>query len=192
TLNAHLSSPHTKFSCVRFGNVLNSRGSVIPLFVEQILKKQPITITHPDMDRFFISIQQAVNLVLEAARRSEGKEIFILKMQACKIKDLAEAIKEHYVETGVITAKDCPITTVGIRPGEKMSELLMTEEEAVVVEETDDMLIIRPRLEVPHLPVDLLVTNPETHNKNGIVNSRYAPHLTKAQIKSILKDTHII
>lgn len=189
-LNAQISSPHTKFASVRFGNVLNSRGSVIPLFINYIENKKPIPLTHPDMDRFFMPLEHAINLVLEAGKRAEGREIFILKMDACTIKDLAETVRNHFITKGTITTSECPIVTIGLRPGEKMSESLMTEEEAQIAEETDSMFIIRPLMELPHMPVptmtNLKKTNPSTYN------SRTARHLTQDEIKKILTRHNIL
>jgi UDP-N-acetylglucosamine 4,6-dehydratase/5-epimerase len=135
---------------VRFGNVLGSRGSVIPSWLEQIAKGQPITLTHPDMTRFFLSIPQAVSLVFKAMRRMVGGEIFILKMPVLRMGDLAEAILERFApQYGVDPAAVEP-KVIGMRPGEKMYELLMSEDEASIALEVDDMFIIPPHIEIPH------------------------------------------
>ena len=140
----------TKFACVRFGNVLGSRGSVIPAWMDQIAKGQPMTLTHPDMTRFFLSIPQAVNLVFKAMRRMVGGEIFILKMPVLRMGDLAESVIDRFAP---IYGRD-PVTVerklVGIRPGEKMYELLMSEDEAAIALEVDEMFIIPPHIEIPH------------------------------------------
>jgi UDP-N-acetylglucosamine 4,6-dehydratase/5-epimerase len=112
----------TRFSCVRFGNVLNSAGSVIPIFRKQIKNGRPVTITSDEMVRFFMSMQQAVSLVLRTAHFMKGKEIFILKMKKLRIKDLAEVMIEKM-------KSNTKIITMGIRKGEKIDEALVTEEE---------------------------------------------------------------
>ncbi|MBU1976225.1 MAG: polysaccharide biosynthesis protein, partial [Nanoarchaeota archaeon] len=142
-LNANISgNKDTIFSCVRFGNVLNSNGSVIPLFKNQIENGGPVTLTHGDMRRFFISIPQAIDLVLRAAHKAKGREIFVLKMQGCKVKDLAEVIINEYAPTIGKKPEDIKIETVGLRAGEKIDELLISEEELEITSEDEDLFVI--------------------------------------------------
>lgn len=132
----------TEFSAVRFGNVLESKGSVIPLFREQIKRGGPVTVTHPEVTRFFMTITEAVQLVIQAGSIAKGGEIFILDMgEPVKIDTLArEMIKLSGYEPG----DDIEIQYIGLRPGEKLYEELLLAEEGLQVTEHEKIFKARP------------------------------------------------
>ncbi len=132
----------TEYVAVRFGNVLGSNGSVVPLFKKQIAERSPITLTHKEITRFFMTIPEAVSLILEAASYAKGGEIFILDMgQPVKIYDLAvKLIKLSGLEVG----RDIPILITGLRPGEKLYEELLMNEEGLCATVNEKIFVAQP------------------------------------------------
>jgi len=140
----------TIFFSVRFGNVLASRGSVVDLFLKQISKGQTIETTDPSMTRFVMRTSDAVDLVFKSLELAHGGEIFILKMPALRLKDLAEVLLEEAAPCYGYKPQDIPVSEIGMRPGEKLHEELMTESEAAQALETEDMFIVPPQIELRH------------------------------------------
>ncbi len=140
--NDYKGSVRTAFSCVRFGNVLNSRGSVVPLFAKQIKENNCITVTDDTMTRFVMSHKQAVALILKAAHIAKGGEIFVLKMPSCRLVDLAKVVIQEIAPLYGTDPKDVSIRRIGKRAGEKMCEELMTDDEAEYATEIDDLYVI--------------------------------------------------
>jgi len=134
----------TVLSCVRFGNVLGSRGSVVQLFEKQIQSGGPVTVTDPGMIRFVMSMDKAIELVLKAAQMAKGEEIFVFKMPALRVGSLAEIMIEKLAPKYGFDQKDIKIEIIGKRKGEKLYEELMTEDEAMNACETEDLFVILP------------------------------------------------
>lgn len=130
--NAYSGQQDTRFSCVRYGNVMGSRGSVVPIFMEQRAGGR-LTITDPRMTRFWITLSEGVRFVIGCIEQMHGGEIFVPKIPSMRLLEMAQAI-----------APDCQIDCVGIRPGEKLHEVLLSEDEARNATETKDMFVIQP------------------------------------------------
>jgi FlaA1/EpsC-like NDP-sugar epimerase len=135
----------TVFCCVRYGNVMGSRGSVIPLFRQQIEDDAPLTITVPGMTRYLLTLDQSVDLVLRALADARGGEIFVRKAPACTVGLLADVMRRKYSPRGTRH----PLREIGIRPGEKLHEILVNEYEMQRVTEEKDYFAIHPDYRVP-------------------------------------------
>lgn len=146
---ANLDSPGTRFVAARYGNVMASRGSVIPLFLDQIANGGPVTITTPEMTRFLMTLDQAVDAVFAAMRHAAPGEIFVPSVPAARVTDLAAALIDGRPVETVIT---------GIRPGEKIHEILVSDEEGRRTIRRGDYLAICPML--PELTADPIVAEP--------------------------------
>lgn len=144
-ISANIFSPKTRFICVRYGNVLASRGSVIPLFHDQILKGGPVTITLPEMTRFLLSINQAVDTIFAAVKYAIAGETYIPIVPSATVMNVAKAL---------IGERDIEIKIVGVRPGEKIHEILVSEEERQHAIRRGDYYAIVPML--PELQRDQL------------------------------------
>ncbi|MCS7458833.1 polysaccharide biosynthesis protein [Paenibacillus doosanensis] len=143
---ANLSSADTKFVCVRGGNVLGTNGSVIHVFRKQIVEKNQIGITDKAMTRFFLTLQEAIAMLLHAAEKGLGGETFVMKMPSCRIVDLAAVLSE------ALGKKDVDMVELGVRPGEKIEEILYSEYESHnTVLYDDEYMVILPPLDIPGL-----------------------------------------
>jgi UDP-N-acetylglucosamine 4,6-dehydratase/5-epimerase len=145
-VQANLLDSNTKFVCIRGGNVLGTNGSVIHLFMKQIKEKNQVGLTSKAMTRFFLTLHEAISLVFKVCVDSLGGEIFVMMMPACKIIDLAQALAEE------LGHKHITITELGVRPGEKIHEILLSDfesESAVIYDQ--QYLVIMPTLDIPGL-----------------------------------------
>jgi UDP-N-acetylglucosamine 4,6-dehydratase len=130
--NAYAGSKKTRFACVRYGNVVGSRGSVVPVFLKQ-RESGKVTVTDERMTRFWISLEQGVRFVIRAAENMHGGEVFVPKIPSMTVTDLAKAI-----------APRAEISYIGIRPGEKLHEVLISEDESRQTVELEDMYVVQP------------------------------------------------
>jgi FlaA1/EpsC-like NDP-sugar epimerase len=145
-INGNIRAPRTRFICARYGNVLASRGSVVPLFLDQIAAGGPVTITTADMTRFLLTLDDAVDTIFAAVRSAEPGETYIPKCPSAKMTDLAAFL---------IGDRDIETVITGIRPGEKVHEILLNEEEATrTVAGHEGYFAMRPMLPELACPVE--------------------------------------
>lgn len=175
---ANLLSSTTKFVCVRGGNVLGTNGSVVHVFNSQIRQKGQISITDQNMTRFFLTLKDAISLLFKASIESIGGEIFVMMMPTCRIVDLAEVLIEASGKSNVA------LVETGIRPGEKIHEILMSDfESQTTVVYDDEYLVILPTLDIPNLK----------ERYQGLPKVSFANFssehqlMTKAEIRDILR-----
>lgn len=183
---------------VRFGNVLASSGSVIPIFCNQIKRRVPLTLTDKRMVRYFMTIPQAVNLIFKATEIAQGGEVFILKMPSLKIIDLAQVLIENYAPVYGIKPESVKIEEVGMRPGEKIKEKLITPAESEFTLEMKDMYVIPAIVENPEFRINDIKTKINYYyikmgakpiNKSQIQRNKI---LNKEQIKKLLKEAQVL
>lgn len=179
------------FSSVRFGNVMGSRGSVIPLFIQQIKSGGPVTITDNGMTRFMMSMSQALKLVFRSVEMAMGGEVFIFKMSTVNITNLAEVLIEDLAPQYGHKVEDIDIEIIGTIPGEKMYEELMTEDEATRSMEREDMFIIPPLIVDGISKYDGFAYDAMPIRSMDYVSKDVVP-LNKNEIRAILKNDGIL
>ncbi len=180
----------TIFASTRFGNVLDSRGSVVPIFRDQILQGKDITLTSPEMTRFIMSISEAANLVIESAAEAKGGEVFITKMPVIRIQDLAKVMVDMLAEKHSLTSQSS-IVEIGVKPGEKLYEELMSDEETARALETDQYFVV--------LPAFRDMYEVDYHYKDEVPNADLRPYksseepmLSQEQLKEYLQKFEIV
>jgi UDP-glucose 4-epimerase len=136
-ITANIGQSRTRFLCVRYGNVISSRGSVVPLFLDQIDRGGPITVTEERMTRFLLTLDAAVDTIFAAARTGLAGETYIPKLPSAYVMDIARALMGQ---------RKIPIEVIGVRPGEKLDEVMVSEEEITRTIERDGYYVIRPLL----------------------------------------------
>jgi len=180
-IHANNSGHQTKGICIRGGNVLGTNGSVVPYWIEQIKRYNKITITDPNMTRYFITLKDAIKLLFTASEKSIGGETFVMQMPACKLSDLAEVLIEHYGN------ESTQIEEVGRRLGEKIDELLISRHEALnTYEYGDNYYLILPPFEVGDL-----FSYYSDMNLKKVTFSEYSSRsflMDKIELKNLLDD----
>ncbi len=172
--NAYAGGKKTRFSCVRYGNVVGSRGSVVPLFIRQ-REQGVVTVTDERMTRFWISLEQGVRFVIRCLSEMHGGEVFVPKIPSMTVSDLAKAM-----------APEAKINYIGIRPGEKLHEVLISEDEARTVIELDDMYVVQPA-EAYWFGRDWESKGKPIDDEFRYVSNKNDDWLTVDQIKDIIK-----
>ncbi|GEA29284.1 SDR family NAD(P)-dependent oxidoreductase [Clostridium diolis] len=179
----------TRFMAVRFGNVMGSRGSVIPLFKKQIQENRKITVTDHEMTRFMMTLSQAVNLIMEAPKISIGGEVFILKMPVIRLCDLAQVIIEETCLKFNIKKEEVELKTIGLRAGERRFEELMTKDESCCAFDLGNMYSV-----IPSINSEFLLEFYEKYNhvRVGSYNSNDEVFLSKEEVRILLKEEGLV
>ena len=182
----------TIFSSTRFGNVLGSRGSVIPIFREQILKGGPVTLTDSTMTRFIMSIQDAVQMVIDSALLACGGEVFVTKMDTIIIKDLAEVMIQELSDVHGFKPDDIKIQVIGTKPGEKMYEELLNTEETRRAWELERYFSILPAFRSIYRNVNYDYKEIISKEVNNPYHSDNQSPLPKGDLAAFLKEHNLL
>jgi UDP-glucose 4-epimerase len=178
-IEANRSCTDTKLVCVRYGNVVASRGSIVPLFIDQIAHGKEITVTLPEMTRFLLTLDRAVDTVFSAVRTGNRGDTYVPKVKAANITDLARAMMGD---------KDLPIVYTGIRPGEKVHEIMVSEEECFRTVERDGYYVILPVLPELREPTEFVpVLTAEYSSQNDNLSVDQLRELLNAATSDIAK-----
>ncbi|MCY6370406.1 SDR family NAD(P)-dependent oxidoreductase [Clostridium ganghwense] len=179
----------TKFVAVRFGNVMGSRGSVIPLFKKQIQESGKITVTDPEMTRFMMTLSQAVKLIMTSPQKAVGGEIFILKMPVIKLQHIAEIVVEETCSKLNINREEVEIQNIGLRAGERRFEELMTVQESELAFDLNNMYAVIPST---YAEIISKFYKEEKRVEVGSYNSHDIEPLTKEEVRKLLKEEGLV
>ena len=180
------------FASTRFGNVLGSRGSVIPVFREQIRRGGPVTLTHPDMTRFIMSIRQAVSLVIDSAVLACGGEVFVTKMPVIRIKDLAEIMIKELAPLYGYSPGKVGIEIIGPKPGEKMYEELMSIEETRRAIELDQYFAVLPAFTNLYHNIEYKYPEVVSNEVSNPYNSSNEKPITRENLSDFLRNNNLL
>ncbi len=182
----------TRFISTRFGNVLGSRGSVIPIFKDQIKKGGPITLTDKQMTRFIMSIDEAVRLVIDSAVFAQGGEVFVTKMPVIKISDLAEVMIQELAPKYGHKPEDIEVKIIGAKAGEKLYEELMTDEETPRTTELEQYFAVRPAYKPMNRQIEYEYEGVISDNVQNAYNSANEKTLTQEELKAFLYEHKLL
>lgn len=190
--NSNLRGNGPIFSSTRFGNVLGSRGSVIPIFREQIKRGGPVTLTDPEMTRFIMSIGDAVRLVIDSAAYACGGEVFITKMRAIRIKDLARVMIAQLAPLHGHRPEQIELKEIGVKPGEKMYEELLNQEETRRTLELADYYVVLPAFKNLYRNIDYSYNDIVSNSVSKPYLSNGEPLLAENDIAAFLEEAALI
>lgn len=190
--NSNLKGTGPIFSSTRFGNVLGSRGSVIPIFREQIKKGGPVTLTDSEMTRFIMSISDAVRLVIDSASLACGGEVFITKMKAIKIESLARVMIQKLAPIFGDRAEDIELKVIGVKPGEKMYEELLNQEETRRTLELTDYFVVLPAFKNLYRNIEYTYGDIISETVSQPYNSDNDPLLSAEDLAAFLVENQLI
>ncbi len=190
--NSNQKKSGTVFASTRFGNVLGSRGSVVPIFTEQIRRGGPVTLTDPDMTRFIMSISEAVRLVIDSHIHARGGEVFITKMPVLRIKDLAEVMIEILAPKFGHDPEQIEIEIIGAKPGEKLYEELMSGEEMRRAMELEKYFVVVPAFRSIYKEIEYNFEDMVSSEVSRPYISEQEHFMTQNEIKAVLEDNDLI
>jgi FlaA1/EpsC-like NDP-sugar epimerase len=179
--NAHRHAGDPVFASTRFGNVLGSRGSVVPLFMKQIAAGGPVTLTDPAMTRFIMTLREAAGLVMESVHAAQGGEVFVMKMPALRIEDLA-----HVLIGRLAPGRRVEVRTIGVKPGEKTYEELLSEEEVRRTVETKNFFVVLPAFKGVYETIEYHYADERADRVGQAYNSSIVPLMDRAAIGRFL------
>ena len=180
------------FTSTRFGNVLGSSGSVMPIFHKQIAKGGPVTLTHPEMTRFIMSIEEAIRLIIDSAALAHGGEVFITKMPVIRIKDLAKVMIEKLAPEYGHNSEKIEIREIGAKPGEKLYEELMSQEETRRAVELPRYFSILPAFRDIYKDIDYDYPETVSVEVNNPYVSADETALSLDELRTFLRKNHLL
>ena len=190
--NSNVRSPKPMFISTRFGNVLGSRGSVIPIFRKQIERGGPLTLTEDGMTRFIMSVSEAVRLVIDSASLACGGEVFITKMPVIRIKDLAEVMINDLAPMYGHAPEDIKIEVIGCKPGEKLYEELMSGEECRRSRELEDYFVVLPAFTTLYRTIEYEYDNTKAIGVDKPYHSANEACLSQDELRTFLRKHKLI
>ncbi len=182
----------TIFTSTRFGNVLGSRGSVVPVFREQIRRGLDITLTDPEMTRFVMSIDEAVRLVVDSATQARGGEVFVTKMPSIYIKDLAEVMIRILAPIYGRSPEEVRLAHIGSKPGEKMYEELLSQEEVRRTWELSKYYVVKPAIEAVYRNIAYDYPDIEAREIHAAYSSETEPKMSQDELEAFLRKSDLL